>query len=160
MTTPHWDARNKTAAILKWTDHLHRQARDAFRADKTHLQIVFMFGDAGLVSINPVPEGQDHAGTQAAIRRAVKDHHLYAVIHIGEVWTYFTHAHDHTAAQLRAGEIKVSELRPQDRTECLYVRMESRDGASVVLLDRIVREKGAVTLGAGRRLDGETRQWF
>jgi hypothetical protein len=83
------------------------------------------------------------------------------VIHVGEAWSYFIkEGKDHTAFQLLDGEMKVSDLNDTDRSECLHLRMESRDGDCVVYLDQIVRDGDKIELGAGRTVPDEDMKWF
>ncbi|OGV59076.1 MAG: hypothetical protein A2283_03810 [Lentisphaerae bacterium RIFOXYA12_FULL_48_11] len=161
MNHSEWDSHNKQASIFKWADSLHKQAKEMFLKDKTHAHLVFSFKDTGLVSINPIPPKTDNAQVHSGIMQAIKQHNLYAVICIAEAWTYFKKGKkDHTAAQILDGEIKVSELRDEDKTEVLYLRMESRDGACVVFLDEIVRDGEDVRLGEWKTLNDEELKWF
>ena len=158
---PLWNSSAKSASLRKWAEHLHKEAKRVFLLDKTHAHILFAFQDSGPVSITPIPPNTDHAQVQAAIRSAVRKDHFYGVIHVGEAWTYFSNGKkDHTAVQLLAGEMKVSDLKDADKTECLYLKMESRDGDGVIYLDRIVRTEGRVGLGDGRMIEGEKPTWF
>jgi len=158
---PLWNPLNKQASIFKWAEHLHQESKRVFLADKTHAHLIFSFKDEGPVGISPVPPKTDHAQIYEAIKRAIKDNDLYGVIHVGECWAYFPrHKRDHTVAQIMDGEIKVSELKDEDKSEVLYLRMENRDGGCVVYLDEILRNGGNVTLGDRRTLNGEKRNWF
>ena len=162
MNSPQWIPSAKSPSIRKWAENLHKQARQTFEKDKTHAQILFFFKDnEGLVSINPIPPKTDHLQIFSAIRRTITDNNLYAVIHIGECWTYFPkNQKDHTFSQLIDGEMKVSELRDEDKTEALCLRMESRDGDCLVLLDQILRKGDDVVLGEAKRIKSDVREWF
>ena len=131
-----------------------------FNKDKTHGHMFFLFGDEGLVSVNPVPPKTDGTQVHNSIVDAIQKHDLYGVILIGEVWTYFPKEKDHTAFQLLDGEMKVSDLNEEDKSEALYVRMESRDNDCVVYLDKILRDGDMVKLGEGKRIGGEDLRWF
>lgn len=155
-----WDASVKAASLRKWADGLHKEAKRVFAKDKTHAHILFLFKDEGPVSITPVPPKTDQGQLDRAVVQAVKDNDLYGVILVGEAWTYFCKPKDHTAFQLMDGEMKVSDLKPEDKNECLYLRMESREGDSVIYLDRILREGENVTLGEHRTVNGEDCKWF
>lgn len=94
-------------------------------------------------------------------RGAISEYGLYGMIHIGEVWTYFAKGRgDHTVFQLLDGEMKVSELNDGDKTEALYLRMESREGDRLVYLNRIMRTGAAVELGGDRVIPDEALKWF
>jgi hypothetical protein len=158
---PLWNPAAKSASIRKWADHLHKEAKRVFLQDKTHAHIVFGFRDSGPVSITPVPPKTAHGQVHDAIARAIRETDLYGVIHVGEAWTYFPKGkEDHTAFQLLDGEMRVSDLSDEDRTECLYLRVESRDGDCVVYIDRIARNGDEVGLGEQRTIEDEDLEWF
>jgi len=58
------------------------------------------------------------------------------------------------------GEIKVSDLRAEDKSEVLYLRMENRDGGCVVFIDSILRDNGEARLGEWRTINDEEQKWF
>ena len=122
--------------------------------------LFFFRGDEGLVSVNPVPPKTDPAQLNATIENAVKEHELYGVVFVGEAWAYFPKEKDHTAFQLMDGEMKVSDLRDEDKKEALIVRMENEDGDSLIFLDLIIRGKRSVKLGMGQTINGEEQNWF
>jgi hypothetical protein len=161
MTHPLWNPAAKSASIRKWVEHLHRESKREFLKDGTHAQLLFLFKDEGPVSITPVPPNTEHVRIYNAIRKAIRDNDLYAVIHIGEAWSYFMKGEkDHTAFQLMDGEMKISDLREEDKIENLYLRMESRDGDCIVHLDEIARGNGQVGLTERKTIDGEDLKWF
>ena len=159
---PRWNPDKKSASIRQWSDYLYKQAKDMFIKDGTHLHVLFSFSDSeGLISVNPVPPKTTHEQITEGILGAIAEYGLYGMIHIGEVWTYFPRGKgDHTAFQLNDGEIRVSELNDGDKTEALYLRMESREGDCVVYLNRIIRTGDRVELGGDRGIPGEALQWF
>ena len=80
----------------------------------------------------------------------------YGVIQITEVWTYLPpRPNDHTFRQVLEGEIKVSELKPEDRTEALLVRYQSSDGDQCVWVNPILRKGTGVSLGETIEIRGE-----
>ena len=148
MNRPLWIPSAKSASIRKWADYLHKEAKRVFLKDLGHAHILFLFKDEGPVSITPVPPKTDHAQITQAVRQAVRESGLYGAIHVGEAWTYFQKdKKDHTAFQLLDGEMRVSDLKDGDRTECLYLRMESRDGDCVIYIDRIEDPTPASRIG-------------
>ena len=56
--------------------------------------------------------------------------------------------------------MRVSDLKDGDKTEALYLRMETRDGDCVVYLNRIMRSGDKVGLGEHRTISDEELQWF
>jgi hypothetical protein len=79
---------------------------------------------------------------------------VYGLIHIAEAWAYLpTGPDDHTRNQLEWGEMRVSSLRDEDKTELLIVSLLSRDGDSMAWIDEVVREEqGQVRLGQSAKL--------
>ena len=153
---PIWNPDDKQASLKAYAEFLHQQAVEMFRKDKTHCQILFLFTDAGLASVNPVPANIAADALTAGVRQAVLDNGLYGVIMIAEAWTYLPkRAKDHTAVQIMCGEMNVADLKDEDRTESLMLRMESRDGGHLTWLDPIVRAGDKVVLGEGLVLGRE-----
>lgn len=158
---PMWNPAAQSASIRKWAEQLHKEAKRVFLQDKTHGHMIFLFKDKeGLISINPIPPKTDHSQLNASIRNAVKQHDLYGAVFIGEAWAYFPKENDHTAFQLMDGEMRVRDLRDEDKTEALIVRMENKDGDCYIYLDEILRAGETVKLGEGRTINGEERNWF
>ncbi|MBM4149071.1 MAG: hypothetical protein FJ224_08495 [Lentisphaerae bacterium] len=154
--TPIWNPADKPASLLAWGEWLHAEAQGVFLKDGSHGQMLFLFSDDGIASINPIPPGTSPERLTAGVRQAVKEHNLYGVITVAEAWTYFPKDdRDHTSFQLLDGEMNVADLSDGDKTEALMVRLESRDGQHVTWLDRIARVGGRVTLGAGMRVPRE-----
>lgn len=153
---PPWNAADKASSLRTYAEWLHGIAVQTFLKDKTHCQILFLFTDAGMASVNPVPAGTEPEQLLAGVRKAVLANNLYGVIAISECWTYMPkRPGDHVAIQLTHGEMRVSDLKAGDRTEALMLRMESRDGAHVTWLEPILRSGADVTLGGGMVLGRE-----
>ena len=147
---PDWNPDDKQASLKAYAEFLHHQAVEMFRKDKTHGQILFLFSDAGLASVNPVPANTAADALTAGVRQAVQEYSLYGVIMIAEAWTYLPkRAGDHTVVQIMHGEMNVADLKDADRTEALMLRMESRDGGHLTRIDPIVRTGDDVKLGEG-----------
>lgn len=157
-----WNPKARSASIRKWADNLHKEAKRLFLQDKTHAHLLFFFdGEQGLISVNPVPPKTAQAQVDASVAKAVKDNKLFGVIFIGEAWAYFRKsATDHTAFQLLDGEMSVKDLRDEDKTEVLYMRMESLEKDSLVRLNRIVRTGEEVALSPDKKIWGEEQRWF
>ena len=153
---PIWNPADKQASLKAYAEFLHGEAVRMFRKDKTHVQILFLFTDAGLVSVNPVPANTAADALTAGVKQAVLENGLYGVIMIAEAWTYMPkRAKDHTTVQIMCGEMNVADLKDEDRTEALMLRMESRDGGHLTWLDPIIRTSDDVTLGEGMVLGRE-----
>lgn len=153
---PTWNPADKPASLKAYAEYLHREAVRMFMQDKTHVQILFLFSDDGLASVNPVPANTPNDRLVAGVRQAVLENGLYGVIMIAEAWTYLPkRAGDHTAVQIMHGEMRVADLKDDDRTEALMLRMESRDGGHLTWLEPILRSGADVTLGGGMVLGRE-----
>jgi len=153
---PPWNAAEKQASLKAYAEFLHRQAVEMFSKDKAHCQILFLFTDDGLASMNPVPANTEPAQLLAGVRRAVQEYSLYGVIMIAEARTYLPkRAKDHTAVQIMCGEMNVADLKDADRSEALMLRMESRDAGHLTWIDPIVRTGTDVKLGEGMVLGRE-----
>lgn len=63
-------------------------AIDTFLKDKTRCQILFLFGDDGLASVNPLPENTEPEHLLVGVRRVDLENNLYGVITIAECWKY------------------------------------------------------------------------
>jgi hypothetical protein len=141
---------------MAFTEWLHDEARDVFRRDGTHAQILFLFADAGLTSVTPIPPNTTQQQVTEGVRGAVREHGLYGVVLVAEVWTYFPKGPtDHTVFQIHDGEMNVSDLREGDRKEALMVRAESRDGDCLTWMDGIVRDGKLARLGRSMSLPKE-----
>jgi len=152
-TQPPWNRSDPHGSLLGWAEWLHCEARRVYDQDGTHAHMLFLFDNDGIASFNPIPPNTTAQQIVAGVRQAVREHSLYGVITIAETWTYFPKDRaDHTAFQLLDGEIGVADLRAQDRTEALMVRMESRDGCHVTWMDMIERDGGKARLGRGMAL--------
>ena len=91
----------------------------------------------------------------ANLRGTLKANDVYGVIQIAEVWTYLPpRPNDHTFRQVLEGEIKVSELKPEDKTEALVIRYESSDGNQSVWVNPILRQGTRVSLGETIEIKG------
>jgi hypothetical protein len=153
---PEWNSSDKPASLLAYAKWLHAEAVEVFLKDKTHGQILFLFTEDGLTSINPLPANLEPKKLLNGVEQAIREHNLYGIVTIGEAWTYFPkRPRDHTAIQLLHGEMGVADLKDEDKTEVLLVRMESRDGGHLTWLDPIVRSGEDATLGAGMVLPRE-----
>lgn len=160
ITQPEWQPQAKAASISQWTDYLHQQAIELFNKDKTHVGLFFCFDEEGLIAVNPIPPGVDHELLHSSLKNAVIEHNLYGIILICESWAYFSKQNDHTAVQLLTGEMRVSDLNEQDKSEILLVRMENSDGGSIAYWDEIVRDDSGVALGNGKKISPSHRNWF
>lgn len=154
MTTPEeqdapppWQPDDLPGSLERYATWLNDKARRTFLADKTHVEIFFLLTADGQAGIGAPPKDMPRDAVAAAIKDSIKANDIYGVIHIAEAWTYFPKKpRDHTFTQVAQGEIAVSQLKPEDRSEALTVHMESRDGASRLWISPILRNGPAVAL--------------
>ena len=78
---------------------------------------------------------------------------IIGIIHIAEAWTRKGDTKDHITKQLYYGEMKVSDLRPEDRGEALVLSIQTRNGTQKAWVEPIVRDGDKVSLGKGFAID-------
>ena len=154
---PKWDSGKPYESLIATAEYYHLQAKHSFLEDKTHAHILFLISkEHGVVSVNPLPPDVTDKQILGGVRQAIREHNLYAVITIAEAWTYFpTSNRDHTLVQLMHNEMRVADLRAEDKVECLMVRTECKDGDGFVWITLISRDRqdcDNVTLGESVRV--------
>jgi hypothetical protein len=94
--------------------------------------------------------GEDRDAMAEWVRAYINKHYIFGLVHVCEAWVRFADKPgDHTMIQIEAGEMKVSDLKPEHRKEVLSVSSQSRDGFAMYWLDEMIRDtkKGALKLG-------------
>jgi hypothetical protein len=143
-----WDEANPAVGLRRMADYFREHAIQTFLNDKTHVELFFLVNRQGEAQVVPAAVLPDRDQLMAALRAHVQANDVYGVIHIVEAWSYHRReGPDHTFTQIMSGEIKVSELRDEDRAEVLMVRMENRDGDHRLWSMPIQRDGDKVTLG-------------
>ena len=144
---PAWDAADRAGSFARYAEWLNEKARFTFLSAGFHAEMFFFMRADGQGGMGMPPKGMDRDRVVAMLRQTIRANDIYGIVHICEAWTLFPkRPKDHTFKQVLDGEIAVSELRPEDRTEALTVRMESRDGASHLWLSPIMRTNLGVAL--------------
>jgi len=155
LSFAQWDPQNPLASIQLFANHIHENAKKYLLEDKTHAELMFFMplgGKGTLVTIqtNPADENDRDALAQW-VRDYISKNYIYGVVHVCESWVKFANSpNDHTVKQIQAGEMKVSDLKPEHRTEALSVSAQSRDGFSINWIDEMVRHKKKGTLKLGK----------
>ena len=72
INTPPWNPGDRSASLLAWGNWLHDEARQVFLRDGAHGQMLFLFGDQGIASMNPVPPNTSPDKLTAGVRQAVR----------------------------------------------------------------------------------------
>ena len=150
---PKWDAADPYGSFLRYAGYLHAKARFVFLTDKTHVELIFIFHSKGEIGLSQVPTAK-RKEFLANLRSLIHSNpDVIGIIHIAEAWTRLGSPGDHITKQLCYGEMKVSDLRPEDRGEALMVSLQTRNGLQKIWVEPIIREDGAVSLGKGFGLD-------
>lgn len=146
---PQWDANNPMESFFTYAEYLHEKAKWTFLKDGTHVEIMFVFKPCGECLLTLVRGDRDEF--VANLKNLIQGSDAVGIVHIAEAWTRFGGRGDHVTKQLMLGEMGVSDLRPEDRGEALFVSMQSRDGHSKCWVEPIVRnaKAGEVSLGEG-----------
>ena len=144
---PIWNKDDPAESLRIYAQWLNDLARKVFLQDKTHIEIFFLLDKMGKGGVVPYEPGADRDTFLANLKANVQHFDIYAVLHIAESWSYFPRQpNDHTMKQLAMGEMNVSDLRSEERKECLMVRCESRPGYQNLWLNPIVRKHDGVAL--------------
>lgn len=148
MAIPDWDTSKAADSFRAFAHFVHGQAKGILLRDGNHSEMLFFMPSDGKGEL--ALWGNPNRDLQAQwIRRHITENYSYGVIHVVEAWAHFAPTPgDHTLKQVIAGEIRVSELRPEDRTEVLMVSAQSRDGWAISWTDQINRDAaGKLSLG-------------
>jgi hypothetical protein len=149
MTAPEWNRNDARASLLALAEFFHEHARQTIVKDGTHVELLFLLTDDGTMQPQPIAKPLTREGVAETLREQLPGSNVYGLIHIAEAWAYVAKGpRDHTFKQIQWGEIAVSELKEDDRTEILTVNLINRDGDSVVWQDEIIRDSNdKVSLG-------------
>ena len=149
ISPPDWNPAAPLESFKHFARSIHEQAKGIMLKDKNHGEMFFFLplnGQGHLV----LWQKADRDRQAEWVRKHINEHYSYGVIHICEAWAHFAkQPNEHTLKQLQAGEMKVSELRPEDRTEVLMVSAQSRDGYAHSWSDEILRNKASGSLWLG-----------
>jgi hypothetical protein len=149
---PLWDADDPEGSMTAYAEHLHSKARAMFLHDKYHAELMFFFTTEGLMGIGPVEDDRD--SFLVRLKAMMRKEGVFGVVHIAESWTYFgKQPNDHTSKQIKMGEMRVSELKDEDKTETLVVMAQTRDGYRKTWISEIRRNGKNVSLEAAAEFD-------
>ena len=153
---PQWNSEEPGASLLAYAEFLHGEARNVFERDGSHVEILFILADGGTIQPQPIAEPMSREHVSECLREQIPGSNIYGLIHIAEAWSYNAKGSaDHTFKQLKLGEMRVSDLVDEDRSEMLVVSLLSRDGDKFAWIDKVVRTaSNEVSLEESRKLAG------
>ena len=126
-----------------------------FLKSGSHVELYFLFTAEGEGTLIQPQPGMAREDFQVNLKGTMQKNNTYGVIQIAEAWSYLPRRpDDHTYRQVLEGEIKVSELKPEDKTEALVVRYESSDGNQCIWINPILREASGVSLAETIEIEG------
>ncbi len=158
MAYAEWDSKNPSASFQAFANFIHGNAKKYLLEDKTHAEMLFFMtleGKGTLITIQSTGEDRDEIAKW--VRDYIGKNYIFGVVHVCESWVRFAESpNDHTFKQIMAGEMKVSEMKPEHRTEALSVSAQSRDGYSMNWIDEMMRhkKKGSLKLGKCHQYSG------
>jgi hypothetical protein len=139
-----WNPSNPIISFQSFAHYIHEQAKSVMLRDGFHAEMFFFLPLNGRGHIVQ-HAGKDRDATAKWVKDHIREHYVYGLVHICEAWVRFASGKtDHILDQVIDGEIRVSELRPEDRSEALTVVAQSRDGYSHNWIDEIIRTKKKV----------------
>lgn len=137
---PPWNSRDPGASLEALWEFLHAHARDVLAKDGSHVEMLFVVGGDGTLQPQPLVPPMTREQITQTLREQLPGSSVYGLIHIAEAWAYIpTDRGDHTFKQLKLGEMGVSDLKTEHKSEGLTVSMLSRDGDTRAYLDEIIR---------------------
>ena len=152
---PPWDKSDPAGSLRRLGEWYCERARGMFLKAGSHVEIYFLFSHDGQgTMIQPQP-GMPREVFMANLAATMRKMGSYGVIQIGEVWAYLPpKPNDHTYRQVMEGEMRVSDLKPEDKTQALLVRYQCSDGSQSVWVNPILRKGTGVSLGETIEIEG------
>ena len=152
ISVPGWDASKAADSFRAFARHIHGMAKEVLLRDGHHAEMFFFMPLSGRGHI-ALWRSNDRDLEAEWLRRHIREHYAFGVVHVVETWMRLAPPEDHTLRQIMDGEIKISELRKEDRKEALMVSAQSHDGWALSWVDEILRD------GAGKPLLGACREF-
>ena len=158
---PEWDQASPLASMRRTAEWCVEEARATFLKDGTHEELFFLFQENGKVSVVE-QKGLTRDQFAAALKQQVRADNPFGIVHIIEARVFIPRVpNDHTWIQLMAGEMRMSDLKHEDKTESLLVHYRCRDGTQHAWISPIVRPKtGGVALGDALEMDETAERIF
>ena len=144
---PGWDAARPGESFRALAVAVHGRAKEVLLRDGFHAEMFFFIPLDGQGHI-VLWRSNDRELEAEWLRDHIAEHYIFGLVHVVEAWMRIAEKPgDHILRQVMEGEIRVSELRPEHRQEALMVSAQSRDGWAMSWVDRMLREKGRLSLG-------------
>ena len=152
---PPWDKSAPAESLRRLGEWYNDRARGMFLKSGTHAELYFLFTGDGQGTLIQVPPGMTREIFQVNLHGTMRKLNCYGVIQIAEAWAYLPpKPNDHTFRQVLEGEMKVSELKEEDKTEALMIRYQSLED-QCIWINPILRKGTGVSLGETVEIKGE-----
>lgn len=153
ISPPQWNTSAPLDSFKRFAGAIHDKAKAVLVEHRGHCEMLFFMplnGTGHLVQWH----GRDRDQEADWVRQHIHEHYVYGLIHVVEAWVHWAqNRSEHTVRQLMAGEMSVSQLRPEHRTECLMVSAQTRDGWSNCWVDSFTKDQaGKIILGGCREI--------
>lgn len=125
------------------------------------MELFFLFKPDGSYAMGPPPPDMPKDVFVGRLKESIRQNQFFGVVHILEAWVYIPRRlNDPAMKKLEASEMKVADLKREDRAEALVVRYESRDGAQRLWINQILRTKNSVALADAVEMGDEASGRF
>ena len=161
MSFPSWDQADLSGSMRRVANWFVEEARTTFLKDGTYQERFFLFQKDGNV-LAVKQEGLDRAQLAAVVMQQARAEKVIGIVHIVVARVYIPRRpNDHTWIQLISGEMRMSDLKHEDKTESLLVHYRCRDGTQHAWISPIVRPKtGGVNLETALEMDETAERIF
>lgn len=158
---PEWDQASPSASMRRTAEWCVEEARAMFLKNGTHEELFFLFQENGKVSVVE-QKGLTRDQFAAALKQQVRADKPFGIVHIIEARVFIPRVpNDHTWIQLMAGEMRMSDLKGEDKTETLMVHYRCGTGLQHLWISPIIRpEAGGVALGDALEMDDQAEKLF
>lgn len=133
MQAPEWNTEDKAGSLERWIAELNGEARRQFLGAGTHIEIIFVFNNAGLMEVVPIV-GMEKDDIVRELKSMLTERNGYAYIHIAEA--------------------TASHLDSDAQADSLLVLAESRDGLSTAYFNTVVEQGDKKLLLDAVQVDG------
>ena len=145
-----WNPSAPLNAFQAFAVSIHEKAKELLVRDGRHSEMLFFVPLSGRCHIVQW-QGTDRDVQAAWMQKLIAKHYIYGVIHVCECWMRVANGPDDPMTKrVVSGEMRVSQLPPEDRIEALSVTAQTRDGYSHNWIDEMLRDKEKKILSLGK----------